>query len=84
VVSTARDDEGYICLKFSDDGTGIAPENLEKIFEPFFTTKEKGTGLGLVITRQIIEMHHGKIAIESEVGKGTTVVVRLPINWEEI
>jgi two-component system NtrC family sensor kinase len=84
VVSTARDDEGYICLKFSDDGTGIAPENLEKIFEPFFTTKEKGTGLGLVITRQIIEMHHGKIAIESEVGKGTTVIVRLPINWEEI
>jgi two-component system NtrC family sensor kinase len=84
VVSTARDDEGYICLKFSDDGAGIAPENLEKIFEPFFTTKEKGTGLGLVITRQIIEMHHGKIAIESEVGKGTTVIVRLPINWEEI
>jgi two-component system, NtrC family, sensor kinase len=84
VVSTARDDEGYVCLKFSDDGAGITPENLEKIFEPFFTTKEKGTGLGLVITRQIVEMHHGRIAIESEVGKGTTVIVRLPIDWEEI
>lgn len=84
VVSTFRDDEGYVCLKFSDDGAGISRENLEKIFEPFFTTKAKGTGLGLAITRQIVEMHHGKIAIESEVGKGTTVTVRLPIDREEI
>jgi two-component system NtrC family sensor kinase len=84
VVKTCRDDEGYVLLRFCDDGAGISPENLEKIFEPFFTTKAKGTGLGLAITRQIIEMHHGKIDIESEVGKGTTVTVRLPVDQEEL
>ena len=82
VVGTSRDEE-YVHLTFTDDGSGISPENLEKIFEPFFTTKTKGTGLGLAITKQIIEQHHGKIAIESEVGKGTTVVILLPIVLEE-
>ena len=77
-VSTALDEEGYVHLRFSDDGAGIPPENLEKIFEPFFTTKEKGTGLGLAITKQIVEQHHGKITIESKVGAGTTVIIRLP------
>jgi two-component system NtrC family sensor kinase len=84
VVSTQLDGEGYIALSFKDDGAGISQENLEKIFEPFFTTKAKGTGLGLAITRQIIELHQGKIEIESEVGKGTTVTVRLPIEREEL
>jgi two-component system NtrC family sensor kinase len=84
VVSTSLDEEGYVNLVFADDGAGIPPENLEKIFEPFFTTKAKGTGLGLAITRQIVEQHHGKIGIESEVGKGTTVVIRLPVNREEL
>ena len=82
VVSTSLDDEEYVNLRFADDGAGIPAENLEKIFEPFFTTKAKGTGLGLAITRQIVEQHHGKIAIESEVGKGTTVIIRLPVNRE--
>ena len=82
VVSTSLDDEEYVNLSFADDGAGIPAENLEKIFEPFFTTKAKGTGLGLAITRQIVEQHHGKIAIESEVGKGTTVIIRLPVNRE--
>jgi two-component system, NtrC family, sensor kinase len=84
VVSTSSDEEGHVCLRFSDDGAGISQENMEKIFEPFFTTKARGTGLGLAITRQIVEMHHGKIEIESEVGKGTTVTVRLPIEREEL
>ena len=79
VVSSSREDQNHMNLKFRDDGAGIPAENLEKIFEPFFTTKAKGTGLGLAITRQIVEQHHGKIAIESEVGKGTTVTIRLPI-----
>ena len=81
VVSTSLAGE-YVDITFSDDGSGIPPENIEKIFEPFFTTKTKGTGLGLAITKQIIEQHHGKISIESEVGKGTTVVIRLPVEAE--
>ncbi|GFO66860.1 histidine kinase [Geomonas limicola] len=80
VVSSTLGVDGCVSLKFSDNGGGIPPEHMEKIFEPFFTTKVKGTGLGLAITRQIIEQHHGKIAIQSNVGQGTTVEVRLPIN----
>jgi two-component system NtrC family sensor kinase len=83
VVRTLLDDEGHVNLEFSDNGAGIPAENLEKIFEPFFTTKTKGTGLGLAITRQIIEQHQGRISIVSEPGKGTTVIVKLPVKQEE-
>ncbi|HEX8960621.1 MAG TPA: Cache 3/Cache 2 fusion domain-containing protein, partial [Geobacteraceae bacterium] len=84
VVGTSLDGDGYVKLEFRDDGAGIPQEHLEKIFEPFFTTKAKGTGLGLAITRQIVEQHQGKIGIESEVGRGTTVVIRLPIERDEL
>jgi two-component system, NtrC family, sensor kinase len=66
-------------ISIIDTGTGISAENLEKIFDPFFTTKEDGTGLGLSISYGIIIQHGGDIAIESEVGKGTKVVVKLPV-----
>jgi two-component system NtrC family sensor kinase len=84
VVGTSLDEEGTIRITFADSGAGIPQENLEKIFEPFFTTKAKGTGLGLAITKQIIDHHHGKIAIDSELGKGTTVIVIIPLKWEEL
>jgi signal transduction histidine kinase len=60
---------------------GIPPENLPKIFDPFFTTKPvgKGTGLGLSMAYSIIKKHDGEIKVESEVGKGTTFVIRLPV-----
>ena len=79
-VKTDLNKDGYVCMIFSDNGSGIPQENLESIFEPFFTTKPRGTGLGLAITRQIVEQHHGKIRIESEVGRGTTVTVLLPVD----
>ncbi len=64
-----------------DTGCGIAPENLTKIFEPFFTTKEigKGTGLGMGIAREIMTRHQGSITVESELGRGTTFALRLPV-----
>ena len=68
----------------ADTGVGIAPENLRQIFEAFFTTKTPddqgcgGTGLGLSVCRQIIEQHHGRIRVESVVGKGSTFTVKLP------
>ncbi|MBF0558065.1 MAG: PAS domain S-box protein [Nitrospirae bacterium] len=65
---------------FSDDGSGIEPENLAKVFDPFFTTKREagGTGLGLSVSRGIIEHQGGTITIESSVGEGTRVIVTLP------
>jgi two-component system NtrC family sensor kinase len=84
VVKTSLDDEGYVNIDFRDNGPGIPAELLDKIFEPFFTTKTKGTGLGLAITRQIVEQHHGRIEIDSEVGRGTTVIVKLPLDHEAI
>ena len=68
---------------FRDNGPGIDAETLRRIFEPFFTTKPDGTGLGLAITRKIIESHGGTMLVESEVGHGTTVTLRLPLYHEE-
>ena len=71
-------------VRVSDTGVGIPPEQLRQIFEPFFTTKQPdeygrgGTGLGLSVCRQIIEQHHGRIRVESVVGKGSTFTVKLP------
>ena len=81
-ISTKRDlARGCIEITFSDTGTGISEENLEKIFDPFFTTKETGhgVGLGLAISYGIIKEHGGTVSVESEVGKGTTFIIRLPI-----
>ena len=72
-------------VEFSDTGHGIPQEHLDKIFDPFFTTKEvgHGTGLGLAISYGIVREHHGTISVESEVGKGTTFLIRLPMSAEE-
>jgi two-component system NtrC family sensor kinase len=72
---------GEVEVLFSDTGHGIAEEDLERIFDPFFSTKEavRGTGLGLAISYGIVREHHGSITVHSEVGSGTTFVVRLPV-----
>lgn len=72
----------HIILSFTDEGIGMTPEQIKKLGEPFFTTKQKGTGLGMLTTFKIIENHDGNIEIESEVGKGTTIHVILPIQSE--
>lgn len=82
-VSTKHEFDDVV-VRISDSGNGIAPENLSRIFEPFFTTKEvgKGTGLGLSISYDIIKKHGGDINVESEVGVGTTFVIRLPLHYQ--
>jgi two-component system sporulation sensor kinase C len=67
-------------IVFSDTGSGISKENLGKVFEPLFSTKTKGTGLGLSVCASLVEGHNGKIEVVSEVGKGTTFTIKLPIN----
>ena len=70
-------------IRIADGGPGIAPEHLSKIFDPFFTTKEKGTGLGLSVVYGIVEKHGGTIAVDSRVGDGTTITIRLPALIED-
>jgi signal transduction histidine kinase len=65
-------------VKLADNGSGIAPEKIDRIFNPFFTTKEKGTGLGMAISRKIVEAHQGTIDVSSEPGAGTEFTVSLP------
>jgi PAS domain S-box-containing protein len=71
----------YLEIKVSDTGVGIVPENIGSIFEPYFTTKEpgEGTGLGLAVVQGVIESYGGKINVESQLGKGTTFTIHLPI-----
>ncbi len=84
-LSTSLNGDGtFIEIKFSDTGHGIEEEDQKRLFEPFFTTKEvgKGTGLGLAISYSIIQKHQGTIKVKSEVGKGSTFNVRLPVMSE--
>ena len=80
-VRTAPGPDGYVSISVSDEGAGI--EDVERIFEPYFTTKAKGTGLGLIISAQIVEDHRGRIRVTSKVGVGTTVEIQLPVVIEQ-
>lgn len=79
---TLDDGRPGAAIEISDTGHGIPAEMLPKVMDPFFTTKEegKGTGLGLAICRRIVQEHHGTIQIRSEVGKGTTIHITLPVS----
>jgi len=79
-ITTSRVDDKTIAVVFADTGTGISSDHMEKIYNPFFSTKPDGTGLGLSICREIIQAHHGRIKIISEQGKGTTVLIWLPVS----
>ncbi|UCC39578.1 MAG: cache domain-containing protein [Candidatus Aminicenantes bacterium] len=84
-LSTSLSEEGtHIEVKFADTGPGIEEEDKKRLFEPFFSTKEvgKGTGLGLAISYSIIQKHQGTIKVKSEVGKGSTFTVKLPVTEE--
>jgi len=79
VSSPPAGDEQWVEVCFQDTGCGIASEDLAKIFEPYFTTKEVGIGLGLALTKKIVEEHGGMIALDSILDQGTTVRIRLPV-----
>jgi signal transduction histidine kinase len=76
----------YLRLSVSDTGSGISPDVMDNIFEPYFTTKDpdKGTGMGLAVVHGIVKGYSGDITVESEVGKGTTVHVLLPLIESEV
>jgi len=70
--------DAFVDISFADTGEGIPPEELGRVFEPYHTTKEKGSGLGLMIVRRIIEDHGGEIELASKPGEGTCFKIRLP------
>ncbi|MBI4651378.1 GHKL domain-containing protein [Candidatus Desantisbacteria bacterium] len=71
--------ENKIIIIFRDNGIGIDEKDLPKITDPFFTTKARGIGLGLTVCKQIVSLHKGELEFQSVKGKGTTVVISLPI-----
>ncbi|NEQ22647.1 MAG: GHKL domain-containing protein, partial [Microcoleus sp. SIO2G3] len=81
VIQTKPIKDNQIELRIRDNGSGIPSEIKDKIFDPFFTTKPvgKGTGMGLAISYQIVQQHHGKIEVYSDLGQGTEFVVNLPV-----
>jgi len=84
-IATKRSQNGSVDIIVADTGCGIPKDHLAKIFDPFFTTKPegKGTGLGLSICHGIVDKLGGRISVRSEVGKGSTFVVTLPINQQK-
>jgi signal transduction histidine kinase len=82
---TKSSGDSWVQIEVADTGCGIAPVDLDHIFDPFYTTKHasderEGTGLGLTIVHQIVHEHGGHITVNSEIGRGTTFMVNLPIN----
>jgi signal transduction histidine kinase len=79
-VSCIRKDF-YVDVRIADTGQGISPEQIARIFDPYFTTKQgkSGTGLGLFITRKVVDDHNGSIKVDSTPGAGTTITIRLPL-----
>ncbi|MNP48063.1 Sporulation kinase E [compost metagenome] len=73
-----EEEDRQAVIRVIDQGEGISKERLKKLGEPFYTNKEKGTGLGLMVSQRIIEVHKGLLEFESELGKGTIVTVTLP------
>ena len=76
-------DDNQLTLTIKDTGAGVAAENLDKLFTPLFSTKQNGLGLGLALTRRVIEEHGGKVRLESEPGRGSSVAISLPLDKEQ-
>jgi signal transduction histidine kinase len=84
-ITARREDENFVSVTITDDGCGMSEADLKRIFEPFFSTKKEsgGTGLGLSITYGLVQEIGGSISVQSEVGKGTSFVVMLPLHMDK-
>src|SRR5262249_11881386 len=69
----------FVELQVTDSGPGMSADQVSRIFQPFFTTKPSGSGLGLPVSKRIIDQHGGTVRVESELGTGTRFIIRLPV-----
>ncbi len=81
-IETKNERGQSLDIEIRDTGKGISPENLDKIFVPFFTTRAKGTGLGLPVSKKIVEMHGGEMVVKSDPGQGAVFTIRLPYKFK--
>ncbi len=81
-IST-RKSNVFVEIEIGDSGCGIPEKEVKKIFDPLFTTKPKGTGMGLAVCHGIIDKHNGSIEVESQEGKGTNMIIKLPLEGED-
>jgi PAS domain S-box-containing protein len=79
-ISTEMEDWEFVRVGIADTGVGIPPENLRKIYQLYYTTKPHGSGIGLSLVYRVVHLHNGSIETSSEVGRGTTMIVRLPVS----
>ena len=84
IIKSEAPSSEEVQITFKDTGEGIPDERQEKIFEPLFTTKAKGIGLGLPLTKSLLKSHGGTLEVHSEVGKGSTFIVKLYSHEVEI
>ena len=82
-LRTCREGSGNVLVEVVDNGCGMDAETIRRLYEPFFTTKSRGTGLGMAIARKITELHRGDLRVRSRKGTGTTMTVRLPLEYSE-
>jgi signal transduction histidine kinase len=78
-VATTWESQEIARVTIADEGVGIPPEDLDKIFRLYYTTKADGSGIGLPLAYRIVQQHDGSIDVSSEVGRGTTMTIRLPV-----
>src|SRR5438552_6495469 len=78
-IKSRQDDSGQLLISVMDTGIGVLAEKMDQIFNPFFTSKSEGTGMGLPISRSIIESHGGRLWAVSDPGRGATFKFTLPV-----
>ncbi|WP_404469880.1 ATP-binding protein [Sutcliffiella horikoshii] len=83
VTVKASSSRGMVLIEIMDDGVGMTPQQVDRLGTPFYSTKDKGTGIGLTISFQIIELLQGKIEVTSKVGKGSIFTIKLPMETSE-
>jgi signal transduction histidine kinase len=84
LIRTRREGDEFVCLSVQDTGIGVHPQDLLKLFEAFYTTKTGGMGIGLSVSRSIIERHHGRLWAEANDGPGVTLSFSIPIVSESL